>query len=98
VVQIHSPRPIYSVGYVVPALRWSRREIVLSERSNPNIRSSPWIRGVPPRWILDDHAKDQIPNFFRDSFPSKCTPCPGDRTQYNLNPARCQPTTISGLS
>src|SRR6202030_1405557 len=33
-----------------------------------------------PGWVLDHHAKDQIPHLFGDSLPAYDSPSPGDQT------------------
>src|SRR5215831_8159892 len=72
------------------------RETVDSEISNPNFRSSPWIRGAPQ--VGFSSAIDRI----RPRSSLVIFGRPGRRRerkrQYPRNPARCQPTTVSGFT
>ena len=64
-----------------PALAWSgplgarfiQREMVLSERSKPSMRSSHGS-AVLPRLGSHDHLKDQLANLLRRLFPSNLPP------------------------
>jgi hypothetical protein len=58
--------------------RFIQREMVLSERSNPSMRSSPWIRGAPQGGVLNDHTEDQLPNLLRCRSSSNLPPDSGD--------------------
>jgi hypothetical protein len=48
--------------------------------------------------IFRDHLENQIAHFFGDLPSAKHSPPTGNRSQYSANPARCQPTTVSGLT
>src|SRR5205807_9620563 len=78
--------------------RFIQREIVRSETSKPNMRSSPWMRGAPHVGFSATMRKINS----RTSFGVCLRPI-GLRTleisfQYNRKPARCHWTTVSGLT
>jgi len=48
-------------------------------------------------WVLGDHAEDQFAQFPAYALSSRVVPTPREpRPITNLNPARCQRTTVSG--
>src|ERR1039457_2603898 len=49
-----------------------------------------------PSGILRDHAKDQLAQFSAHTLSSHGGRCRESHLQYNLKPARCQRTTVSG--
>ena len=67
-----------------------------SEISNPNFKSSPWIRGAPQVGFAA--ATDRM----RSRSSRVIFGRPGRRRarkrQYDRNPMRCQPTTASGFT
>src|SRR5215472_1659194 len=78
--------------------RLIQREIFRSEMSNPSISSSPWMRGAPQ---VGFSATMRKTNSSR-SFGVGLRPT-GPRTreitlQYMRKPARCQRTTVSGVT
>ena len=78
--------------------RFIQREIVRSEMSNPSISSSPWMRGAPQVGFSATMRKINSLN----SFGVGLRPT-GPRTreisfQYMRKPARCQRTTVSGVT
>src|SRR6516164_1986010 len=78
--------------------RFIQREMVLSETSKPSMRSSPWMRGAPQLGFSAIIWKMRS----RTSFGACLLPM-GFLVfeiilQYQLNPARCQRTTVSGVT
>jgi hypothetical protein len=68
-----------------------QREMVLSERSKPTMRSSAWIMGPrrSPGWILNDHTEDEFPNLLRRRSSSNLPPDSGGQPPVHTksNPA-----------
>ena len=67
------------------------------EMEKPSFKSSPWIRGAPHRVFSRDISRTRSrisldtgdrPGFLRRDF----------HVQKSLNPLRCQPMTVSGLT
>ena len=75
-----------------------QREIVLSETSNPSIRSSPWIRGAPQVAFSATIRNIRLRTSFEIRFRPITHRALEIARQYNLNPVQCQPTTVSGLT
>ncbi len=78
--------------------RVMQRDTVRSKTSNPSMRSSPWIRGAPQ--VGFSATMRQIRS--RSSLPVCLLPT-GLRTletnlPYRRKPARCQRTTVSGVT
>jgi hypothetical protein len=48
-----------------------------------------------PQWVYDAHFSDQPAHFQRHQWS---TARGRDQRQYDLNPARCQRTMVSGLT
>jgi hypothetical protein len=89
-----------------PAQRWFRlsgarfiqREMVGSETSKPNIKSSPWIRGAPQVGFSATirNITSRI-SFEILSLPADLPIFESSR-QYQRKPARCHRITVSGLT
>src|ERR1700737_3470729 len=77
--------------------RFIQREIVLSERSKPSMRSSPWIRGAPQVGFSATIWKiNSRPSFGVRLLPT-CVRTLEISLQYIRKPVRCQRTTVSGV-
>src|SRR5580658_3818913 len=73
-----------------------QRNTVRSERSNPSIFSSLWIRGAPHVEFSATMRKISSRNSLLTHFlPARTRRCES-HVQYSLNPARCQRTQVSG--
>src|SRR6266404_7783556 len=70
---------------------------LLSPMSMPSLRSSPWIRGAPQpgfsRHILRIRSRTSLEMTGRPGFPQRTL-----QVQNKRKAARCQPTTVSGLT
>ena len=93
------------------ASRWFLRKVSqrwLESRGEPG-SGRPWTRrcrspisrarrgsGSTPGRILRCHGADQVAKLVRDS--RSAGRCRERRRQYQRNPARCQPTTVSGFT
>jgi len=51
-----------------------------------------------PGWILSNHTEDQGANLFADTLPSSYLADSGDPRPIQRNPARCQFTTVLGVT
>jgi hypothetical protein len=51
-----------------------------------------------PSLIFCDHAEDQVPNCLGKSLPADWPAHLEINFQYKRKPARCQPTTVSGVT
>jgi len=51
-----------------------------------------------PGWVLRHHTEDQPSNLGRQFFPPELLPHSRDPTPVQSKPARCQRTTVSGLT
>ena len=49
-------------------------------------------------WVLRHHTENQLPNFRRQFFPTDLFSRLEIKLQYSRKPARCQQTTVSGLT
>ncbi len=78
--------------------RFIQREMVLSERSKPSMRSSPWIRGAPQVGFSATIWKINSRMSFVVCFLSTCFWTLEISLQYIRKPARCQRTTVSGVT
>ena len=82
----------------VRGTRRSHRETVGSEISKPGLSSSPWMRGAPhvgfSAAMRKIKARISLLTGFRP--PGLCTR--EMSRQYMRNPARCQPTTVRGVT
>jgi len=91
----------YEVAFGPASVYLARRPSALvssSEMSNPSISSSPWMRGAPQVGFSTTMRKINS----RTSFGVGLRPT-GPRTreislQYMRKPARCQPTTVPGVT
>src|SRR5260370_18514858 len=53
---------------------------------------------LPPVWVLGNHLEDQFPNLLRRLFPPTCLWTLEISLQYIRKLARCQRTTVSGVT
>ena len=78
--------------------RFIQRETLRSDTSKPSMSSSPWMRGAPQVGFSATMRKITS----RTSFDRLCLPTCflafEIQLQYSRKPARCQPTTVSGLT
>ena len=78
--------------------RFIQREIVLSERSKPSMRSSPWIRGAPQVGFSATIRKiNSLTSLDVGLLPTGVLAREISR-QYKRKPARCHRTTVSGVT
>src|ERR1700694_1901857 len=78
--------------------RFIQREIVLSERSKPSMRSSPWIRGAPQVGFSATIWKINSRTCFGVRLLPTCVRTLEISLQYIRKPVRCQRTTVSGVT
>ena len=78
--------------------RFIQREIVLSETSKPSIRSSPWMRGAPQVEFSATIRKIRSRTSLEIRLLPTCSLTLEISFQYRRNPARCQRTTVSGVT
>jgi hypothetical protein len=75
-----------------------KREMVLSESSKPNMRSSPWIRGAPQLGLSTTIRKINSRTSFGAGLLPTCLRTPEISRQYIRKPVQCQRTTVSGVT
>ena len=78
--------------------RFIQREIVLSQRSKPSIRSSPWMRGAPQAGFSTTIQKINSRTPFGVGFLPTRVLTLEISFQYKRKPARCQRITVSGVT
>ena len=78
--------------------RFIQREMVRSETSKPSIRSSPWMRGAPHIGFSTTIRKINSRTSFEVCLLPTCTRTLEISLQYIRKPARCQRTTVSGVT
>src|ERR1700694_3048038 len=78
--------------------RFIQREIVLSERSKPSMRSSPWIRGAPQVGFSATIWKINSRTCFGVRLLPTCVRTLEMSLQYIRKPVRCQRTRVSGVT
>jgi hypothetical protein len=78
--------------------RFIQREMVLSERSKPSMRSSPWIRGAPHVEFSTTMRKINSRTSFGVGLLPTCLLTLEISRQYIRKPVRCQRTTVSGVT
>src|ERR1039458_8396146 len=78
--------------------RFIQREIVLSQRSKPSIRSSPWMRGAPQVGFSTTIRKTNSRTSFGVGFLPTRVLTLEISFQYKRKPARCQRITVSGVT
>src|SRR5580692_1768213 len=78
--------------------RFIQREMVLSERSKPSMRSSPWIRGAPQVGFSAIIRKIKSRTSFGVGLLPTCFRTLEIIRQYIRKPVRCQRTTVSGVT
>src|SRR5258708_3728329 len=78
--------------------RFIQREIVLSQRSKPSIRSSPWMRGAPQVGFSTTIRKINSRTSFGVGFLPTRVLTLEVSFQYTRKPARCQRSTVSGVT
>ncbi len=77
---------------------FTQRETVRSEMSKPSLRSSPWMRGAPQVGFSATMRKISSRTSLLIGFlPTACR-AREIQLQYSRNPARCQRTTVSGVT
>src|ERR1700680_245708 len=79
-------------------VRFIQREMVLSERSKPSMRSSPWIRGAPQVGFSATIRKINSRTSFGVGLLPTCFRTLEINRQYIRKPVRCQRTTVSGVT
>jgi hypothetical protein len=75
-----------------------QRETVLSEMSNPSIKSSPWIRGAPQVGFSRTIRKIRSRTSIEILLLPIIRHAPEITRQYKANPALCHRTTVSGFT
>src|SRR5580704_2835769 len=78
--------------------RFIQREMVLSQRSKPSMRSSPWIRGAPQVGFSTTMRKINSRTSFGVGLLPTCLRTLEISRQYIRKPVRCQRTTVSGVT
>jgi hypothetical protein len=78
--------------------RFIQREIVLSERSKPSMRSSPCIRGAPQVGFSTPIRKINSRTSCGVCLLPTCVLALEISRQYKRKPARCHRTTVSGVT
>ena len=84
-----------NVGRARPFIQ---REIVLSQRSKPSMRSSPWMRGAPQVGFSTTIRKINSRTSFGVGFLPTRVLTWDISLQYERKPAWCQRTTVSGVT
>jgi hypothetical protein len=77
---------------------WTQRETVRSETSNPSICNSPWMREAPQVGFSATMRKMSSRSSLLICFLPVRIRCRERQNQYSRKPARCQRTTVSGLT
>jgi hypothetical protein len=78
--------------------RFIQREMVLSERSKPSMRSSPWIRGAPQVGFSATIREINSRTSFGVGLLPTCFRTPEISRQCIRKPVRCQRMTVSGAT
>src|SRR5260370_10342234 len=78
--------------------RFIQREIVLSQKSKPSMRSSPWIRGAPQVGFSTTMPKINSRTSFGVGLLPTCLRTLEISRQYIRKPATCHRTTVSGVT
>src|ERR1035437_488683 len=76
----------------------TQRETVRSEISKPSLSSSPWMRGAPQVGVSATIRKIRSRTSLLIGFLPTTFRAREIQLQYSRNPARCQRTTVSGVT
>jgi hypothetical protein len=78
--------------------RFTQRETVRSEMSKPSLSSSPCIRGAPQVGFSVTMRKINSRSSLVNGFLPPTRRVRESHAQYNRKPARCQRTTVAGVT
>src|ERR1019366_7879014 len=78
--------------------RFTQRETVRSEISKPSLSSSPWMRGAPQVGFSATIRKISSRSSLVNGFLPTTRRVRELQLQYSRKPARCQRTTVSGVT